>query len=268
MCSTVFAFQGWRMRSLAASVLVALAAATASAATPLPVREDKSVYDVANIIDVASEAQLEALDAELMQKAGVAVVVVTVPRLEGETIDQLAVRVQHDWGVGRKATDESVVIALSLEDRKLFIATGYGAEGYLPDGKVGEIRDHATPQLKAADYSGGVLRIAQEVAAVAAKEHGVTLTGVPSVQQRGPQGTGCTGSMPTLIIFVVLLFLAFGRRRGGGGFGGGGGFWSGAVLGSMFGRNSGGSSGDGGGGGGFGGFGGGSGGGGGAGGDF
>ncbi len=251
------------MRTVLIAAFLVATASPVSALTPLPARGDHSVYDAANVIDPAAEAQLEAIDTELMQKARVAMVFVTVPKLEGETIEELAVRLQHEWGVGVAATDESVVVAVSVEDHKIFIATGYGSEGYLPDGKVGEIRDHARPQLHAGDFSGGLLLIAHEVAPIAAAAHGVTLDGAPAQPASARGDDGCGGASPIIAMFVVFLVLGtLGRGRRGGG---GGGFFAGAVLGSLLGGRSRGGSG---GGGGFGGFGGGSGGGGGAGGDF
>ncbi len=255
------------MRTALLTGLIALIATTASAVTPLPARGDHSVYDAASVIDPQTEAQLESLDTELMQKAGVAIVIVTVPRLEGETIDQLAVRVQHDWGVGTRGSDESVVITLAVEDRKIFIATGYGTEGYLPDGKVGALRDHARTKLSAGDFSGGIFQLANEAATIAAAAHDVTLTGAAPITERPARDVGCTGAGTMVAFLVIFLLLSMFGRRGGGG---GGGFLAGAVLGSMFNRGNSGGDGFGGdsGGGGFGGFGGGSGGGGGAGGDF
>jgi len=255
------------MRILAVVALV-LATAPAHALTPLPTRADHSVYDAAGVIDAATEARLEALDTELFAKAGVAMVVVTVPKLDGETIDQLAVRVQHDWGVGAKGKDESVVVAVAIAERKIFIATGYGSEGYLPDGKVGEIRDRARPLLAANDYAHGLLQIAQEIAPIAAAAHQVALDDSVRPTAAPVRDTGCGSTIPTLVFFAVFAVIALLGRRGGGG-GGLGAFLPGVLLGSMFGRGRGGG-GDlgGGGGGGFGGFGGGSGGGGGAGGDF
>jgi uncharacterized protein len=250
------------MRPAFIAALVVLTAGIAGAATPLPPRGDHSVYDGAGVIEPQTEATLEAIDAELMQKAGVAMVFVTVPRLEGETIEELAVRVQHDWGVGTAANDESVVVAVAVEDYKIFIATGYGSEGYLPDGKVGEIRDHVRDRLHAGDFSNGLLQIAHEVAPIAAAAHGVTLEGAPALRTPARDDGGCRGMSPLLIMVVLMLVFGFFGRGGRGG----GGFLAGAVLGNMFGRGGGGD--DRGGGGGFGGFGGGSGGGGGAGGDF
>lgn len=254
------------MRTALIAALVVFATGTAGAVTPLPARGDHSVYDAANVVDPQVEATLESIDTELMQKAGVAMAFITVPRLEGETIEQLAVRVQHDWGVGVAGKNESVVVAVAVEDHKIFIATGYGSEGYLPDGKVGEIRDHVRDALHGGDFSAGLLQIAHEVAPIAAAAHGVTLDGAPALRTTARNTGGCAGMSPLMIMMlVVLLFGLFGR----GGRGGGGGFLAGAVLGNMFGRGGmGGGGGDRDGGGGFGGFGGGSGGGGGAGGDF
>ena len=261
--------------SLAVAIVFATATTAVSGAaarTPLPAPADRSVYDVAGVIDDVRERQLEALNSELFARAKVAIVVVTVPRLVDETISDLAVRVQHDWGVGVRGSDESVVIALSVEDRKIFLATGYGSERYLPDGKVGEIRDRATPLLRANDFSGGLYAADLAVAQVAAAAHGVTLTGVPPAQRmRAGSGDDYGGLIGLGIVVLFIVIAGAFRGRGGRGGGGGGGFWAGALLGSLIGnRGSGGGGGGGfgGGGGGFGGFGGGSGGGGGAGGDF
>lgn len=257
------------MRGVLALAVLVAAATTALANTPLPARGDHSVYDAAGVIDDAHEQQLEATNTELMQRAGVAIVVLTVPKLVDETISELAVRVQQEWGVGIKGKDEGVVIALSVADRKIFLATGYGSEGYLPDGKVGEIRDRATPALRANDFAGGLVLADLGVAQVAAAAHHVTLTGVPAMA--ATQRADEQSNLVTLIFLGVFALVAIGGMfRGRGGRGGGGGFGSfaaGALLGSLFGRG-GGSGGGGSGGGGFGGFGGGGGGGGGAGGSF
>jgi len=273
-----------RRASLPLVVLLALAVspAIAAAVTPLPPRTDTAVHDAAGVIDPQNAASIEALSTELRQKTGAAIIVLTVPRLVDETIEDLAVRAGQTWGLGQKGRDEGVVIALSVEDRKIFIATGYGAEGYLPDGKVGAIRDEARPLLGNGDYGGGLWLITQRAAQAAATEHNATLTGTAELPPApsGRRGSGCTGSVLGLLLLLFLLGgLAGGGRggRGGGrglrGGGGWGGFLLGAALGNLLGGGGrggfgGGGFGGGGGGGGFGGFGGGGFGGGGAGGDF
>ena len=91
-----------RRAAWATFVPLLLAAGVVGAETPLPrPAQGRSVYDVGEVIPPETEAAMEALHAELRQKANVAIVVVTVPRLEGETIDELAVRAGHSWGVGQ-----------------------------------------------------------------------------------------------------------------------------------------------------------------------
>ena len=266
-----------RLRPAIAIVLLLAATGVASAKTPLPQPSDRtSVYDTGNANDPATEGRMDALHLELLQKTGFLLLVVTVPRLEDETIDELAVRVGTEWRIGTKKSG-GVVVALSVEDRKIFIATGYGAEGFLPDGKVGAIRDEARPRLKANDFSNGLALVSARVAEAAAAEHGVQLTGMPDLppQAGRRRGAGCAGTVMGLLLLLFLLGGFVGRGRGGRGGGGGmSGLFTGMMLGSILsnlggGRGGFGGGGFGGGGGGFGGgFGGGGFGGGGAGGDF
>lgn len=258
--------------ALALLVLLGVLAGSATRArarTPLPARGDHAVYDTAGVIDAPTVARIESLDRELVAKTGVPIVIVTVPKLASdETIEQLAVRVQHDWGVGQRGKDESVVIALAVADRKIFFATGYGSEGYLPDGKVGAIRDSVHGKLAANDFSGGLWDATNRLATIAAAAHGTTLIGAAPV--RAPAARDDVSWWPMVVVFgVFAVLLVLGRRHGGGG--GGGGFFTGVLLGNLLSGGRGGWGGGGGGGGdggGFGGFGGGSGGGGGAGGNF
>lgn len=265
----------------AAAVMVALAigAGSAGAATPLPSKEQgRYVYDVAGVIDDATEQKMQMLHREVVEKAGMTIVVLTVPKLENETIDELAVRVGHDWGTGQAKTDEGAVVAFSLEDRKIFIATGYGSEGYLPDSKVGRIRDEARQISAKGDLSSAIALISARLAQAAAAEHNVTLTGLPTLESPPARRRGCGagGILVVLILVFALGGLINRNRRGGGRFGGGGGggLWTGILLGQVLGALMGGGRGGGGfgggfgGGGGLGGFGGGGFGGGGAGGDF
>jgi uncharacterized protein len=131
----------------------------------------------------------------------------------------------------------------------MHILTGYGLEGALPDGLVGEIRDRAVlPRFRAGDYGDGILAGSEQLAASVAAEYGVTLSGTP-VRRLAPRSRGRTSGFPVLLMmllfFVILPNLRHlgppGRRRrglwmagpmwgtgfGGGGFGGSGGGFGG-----------------------------------------
>jgi hypothetical protein len=113
-----------------------------------------AVNDFANIIDAENAAKMEALAREVLQKTGTAIVVVTVPTIgENEDYNFYANGLYKAWGIGKKGEDKGVLIFLTLKERKIRIETGYGVEGILPDGLVGEIRDkYLKPQLQAGNY--------------------------------------------------------------------------------------------------------------------
>lgn len=223
----------------------AMAAAPAGAQVAIPDRGDRSVHDFAGVVGADAVATMERFHTDLFRQTGVAIVVVTMASLQGEPIRDFGVRLATAWGVGNADTDRGIVVVLALEERDIDIETGYGAEGFLPDGRVGALLDAAVPSLSAGDYSGGLLRISAGLVEASAAEFGVVVDGAAAlapprrrVQDRpgGPlQGIiGLLGMVfmgylffrhPTL--FFLLLMSGRGGRGGGfggGGFGGGSGF--------------------------------------------
>lgn len=239
------------------------------------------VSDFAGIIDQPTQRKLTNLIRELQEKTGAEIAVVTVETTQPLTTFDYALKVFETWKPGAKGKDNGVVFLVASKDRKIFVTTGYGVEGMLPDGKVGAIRDqYVVPAFKQGNYGQGILAGTQAMAAEIAQGYGVTLTGLPS-QRRGNEVP--VDPLLVFLLFIVLFFIlsSFARanrrrsnRHGGaiyhdGGYGGWG-FGNGGFGGSGggFGGFGGGGSDFGGGGGDFGGFGGGESGGGGAGGDW
>ncbi len=258
--------------ALAAVLFTALVAGTTFAADKYPAPRG-AVNDFANIIDPENAAKMEALAREVLEKTGMAVVVATVPAIgENEDYNMYANGLYKAWGIGKKGEDKGVLIFLTLKERKIRIETGYGVEGILPDGRVGEILDkYVMPFLKEGNYGKGLYYAMYNCSEYIAKDAGVQLTGAPVPYQyrhhryKEDNDISIYKVLFFFIIFIlllcsktgrtILLFLFLSGIRGGGGgyYGGGGG--SGGFSGGFGGF---------GGGGGFGGFGGGMSGGGGA----
>jgi uncharacterized protein len=222
------------------------------------------VNDFANVIPPASAQKISAITAELLKKTEIPIVVVTMPDIGGAQYTDYANRLYEAWGIGKKGEDKGVLILVTIKERKMRIETGYGLEGILPDGLVGEIRDrYMVPYLKKDRYGEGLLNGTLAISQIIAKDAGVKLTGQAPV--RAPKKRRSRFSLLPLI-FIFLFFMFASRRRGGTWlfflpllFGRGGGFgYGGGSFGGSFGGF----------GGGFGGFGGGMSGGGGAGGSF
>ncbi|MGA9668544.1 MAG: TPM domain-containing protein [Terracidiphilus sp.] len=237
------------------------------------------VSDYAHVLSPETIARLDRICSQLDHSAANSqVAIVTVQTLDGQESDDYANELENKWKIGRKGSDRGVLILLAVGDHKRRIDVGFGLEGILPDGRLGDIGREMVPQLRSNDFDGAVTLAVDEIAQIIAADAKVTLNEepVPAGQpvRRVHHGSG----MGKLILLVIILIFfggswlfrllfgigLFSSWMGGGRYGGGG--WGGGFGGGGFGGGAGGDSG--GGGGGFGGFGGGSFGGGGAGGDW
>ena len=252
-----------RLMGLAAVVLCAILCV----AEPIQsLKPTAYVNDFANTLTPDTKAKLEALCTEVDQKAQAQIAIVTVKSLDGDDIDDYAVKLFKQWGVGGKKSDRGVLIVMAVNDRKYRTEVGYGLEPILPDGKVGGFGREAVPLFKEGNYSAAISLMTNRVAQTIAADAKVQLTDVPPLPQPRPTRAEHVpiGAIIFLIWIAVFIVSTLRRVRRGITGSGGGGYWGGPWIGGGFGGGGGGGSSWGGGGGGFGGFGGGSSGGGGA----
>ena len=232
------------------------------------------VSDLAGVIAPEARTRLEALCTEVEQKTGAQMAIVTVQSLEGESVEDYAVDLYKQLGVGGKKDNRGVLLLVAPNERKYRIEVGYGLEPVINDARAGDAGRAMVPYLRQNDYGKAAEVAAWQLARHIADDAGVTLSGLPPVP-RNQNGRGSTGfPIFWVILVLIILFRAIGSLsgRGGRGAGGSGCLWF--LLGMLANSGSGGRSGGGdwggggfggsGGGGGFGGFGGGSSGGGGA----
>jgi len=250
---------------LAAFVCVTSSAILAERVEDLPKPTDY-VSDFAHVLSPQAIARLDSLCAQLdHSQANAQVAVVTIHTLDGVDPAEFANALEDKWKMGRKGSDRGVLVFLAVDDHKRRIEVGYGLEGILPDGKLGDIGREMVPDLRANDFDGAVTLAVGEVAQVIAADAKVTLTENEPMAATPPASHGPAMGRVILLIFLLLFFGGFHLFRFLLGFGLFGGFRGGPWRG---GGGFGGVSGDSGGGGGFGGFGGGGFGGGSAGGDW
>ena len=174
------------------------------------------VNDFADVIPASHEQKIGLLTGELFQKTGIPVVVVTMPDIGGAEYNEYANRLYNAWGIGRKGEDKGVLIFVTVKERKMRIETGYGVEGILPDGLVGEIRDrHMIPHLRHNDYGQGLLAGTLAVSRILAEHSGVKLTGQAPVR-KSTKRKSVIGVFP-LLLLIIFFAVASGmsRRRGG-----------------------------------------------------
>lgn len=174
------------------------------AAVPIP-PPINFVSDYANIIDDQIEAQLNTLLKELRDKTTAEVAVLTVKSTKPLDIFDYGMEVTEQWGIrGSQLKDKGLLFLVASEDRELIMLTGYGLEGILPDGKLGEIRDrYIIAAFKANNYSEGIYKGTWLIASIIAKEAGVELRGTPAFVIEKPSGL----PFQTIVILIVVLVI-------------------------------------------------------------
>ncbi len=258
---------GLKYAFLFAALLIFFLAAVSSARAERPFPKPKGfVNDFAGVISPAYRKKIAALTGALLKETGIPIVVVTMPDLGGAEYNDYANRLYSAWGIGKKGEDKGVLIFVAVKERKMRIEAGYGVEGILPDGLVGEIRDrYMIPFLKENKFGEGLFAGTAAVASVIAKASGVKL----SVQapKTAPKKRSGFSFLPLIFILIIIMliskkvggswfyfllfFLGSGRGGGYGGSSGGGHGGSFGGFGGGFGGFGGGMSGGGGAGGGF-----------------
>ena len=229
------------------------------------------VNDFAHAIDDANSQRLAAYCGIVERSTGAQIAVVTVDTLDGDDVADVANRLYHQWGIGKKPNDEGVLILFAVKDKKDRAEIGYGLEPVITDADAGSIMRGLRPILRQGLYGPAALAAVQQFGAKIAAAKNVTLPIDPRVRTRTTVSRGPSIPWPLIVIGIFFILSLLGRMGGGGG-GGFTGFLTGMFLGNMMGRGGGGwggggfggSSGGGNSGGGFGGFGGGDSGGGGA----
>ncbi|MFZ3255445.1 MAG: TPM domain-containing protein, partial [Syntrophales bacterium] len=163
---------------------MALYAGLARAAEPTFPRPKGAVNDFAGVLDAAAVQTMENLSREVLEKTGTSLVLAVLPAIGDNEPADYANRLYQSWGIGAKGTDKGVLLLLAVKERKVRIETGYGVEGFLPDGKVGEILDkYVVPELRVGQYGQGLTRGFVALAGVIAQDAHVELTGLPALPQ-------------------------------------------------------------------------------------
>lgn len=255
------------MKAILKTVLIYILALTpigiiAQDKLPVPEKPTSWVNDYAGVFSKEQAQQLDQKLNKLEYNTSTQIFVVSINDNGGYPASDLAPRIGEAWGIGQKGKDNGLLILLDMQNRDVFISTGYGLEEFVPDAIARRIvENEILPAFRNSDFYGGINAGVDVLASLLDGE----FTPDEYRQQSSQRGSSIGG-----IIFMIILFslLFGGGRRRSSGMGGRGsnlplwmalGMLSGGRHSGSFGNFSSGSGGFGGGGG-FGGFGGGGGG--------
>ena len=225
---------------IAVILLISLSFSSFAINLPKPTN-DFFVNDFVNIIDEDDESEILKIGADLYEQTTAQVVVVTIDSLDGYDVDEYALELGREWGVGSKETNNGVVILLSLSDRKISIQVGYGLEGCLNDGKVGRILDdYAIPHLSNNDFSTGLIETYKAVAYVVCEEYGVELNPDYEINIYDTHDSGDDhledffGTLIAAIIIIIIVTVLLNKSQGGSSGNGGSHYGGGSYRGRTY----------------------------------
>ncbi|MCF8056691.1 MAG: TPM domain-containing protein [Desulfocapsa sp.] len=115
------------------------------------------INDTAAMLSQQTVANLDTLLASLEVSDSTQLVVLTIPSLEGEVLEEYSLKVAETWGIGQKGHDNGALLLISRDDRKLRIEVGYGLEGTLTDLTAGRIINGViVPNFKKGRFDQGI----------------------------------------------------------------------------------------------------------------
>jgi len=109
---------------------------------------------------IMSEATCNSLSETLKEhevRTTNQVVVLTIPSLENESIEDYAYKVFNEWKLGQKDKNNGILIVVVPDERRMRIEVGYGLEGTLPDILAGRIiQNIMAPRFREGDFDTGI----------------------------------------------------------------------------------------------------------------
>jgi uncharacterized protein len=212
-----------------------------ASAQDFPNYQDKYVNDFAHILDSSNVEKLHDLFQHVDQTTTAEVVFVSMASIEGNDLSQYATDLGQEWKVGKADKDNGVVILYVLDVNKIWVATGYGIEGILPDSKIGRLLDqYYVPARDNGEVNTGIVDFSTAIARLLEENKDEILSG----EVHGDTSYVWLFIMLVVFIIVIRSIIGYGlsasNKRfwwapiftsGGRGFGGGGGGFGGGGFG-------------------------------------
>lgn len=189
-------------------IITGIVFAIVSAIAEIPDRPvpPRLVNDFANVLSAAERNFLEDTLVQFARSTSTQIVVVTVSDLEGYDPGDYAFRLGEKWGVGQKSKNNGIVVLVKPKQGnsrgQVFIATGYGLEGVLPDAVVNStvIDYEMIPYFKENNYFKGIAAGTKVIMEITRGEY-------TADQYQQSYAKKNEGIIPALVIFFLVFFL-------------------------------------------------------------
>jgi uncharacterized protein len=173
---------------------------------PVPDEPQSWVNDYAGVFSSAQTGALENKLNEFEYRSSTQIFVVTLEDNGGYPVSQLAPMIGEKWGVGQKGKDNGLLVLLDMQERDVFISTGYGLEEYIPDAITSRIiQNEIIPNFKNGDYYAGIDAATDVMISL--------LDGKFTADQYRKQNSSGGFSIAGIIFMIILFSIIFGGRK-------------------------------------------------------
>ncbi len=161
------------------------------------------VNDFANVLTPEQEQALERKLVAYDDSTSTQIAVVTIGSTGDYTIDEVALQILRQWGVGGQAgKDNGIVILAAIKDRDVWIATGYGMEGAVPDITAKNIIENdVLPAFREENYYRGFDNATNSIFRAAAGEYQA-----PAGYRKKSRGGGISLGKIIVAFFILMIF--------------------------------------------------------------
>lgn len=155
------------------TILIACLIAVTAWAAGYSVKEYKSVDDVPNvrltdvrryvsdptsILAPAATDTINAILGRLEKSTGIETAVVMLPSIGENDIFDFSTSLFRKWGIGKKKSNNGLLILFVMDQHKVRFATGYGIEGTMTDAMSKRIQmQYMVPAFKRSDWNKGMV---------------------------------------------------------------------------------------------------------------
>lgn len=176
-----------------------------------PVRDD------AGVISAQAKKDLETYLTNVNNQTGVQVAVLTIPSLDGDSLEDFSIRTATEWKLGHAGKDNGALLVVAVDDRALRIETGYGLEHLLTDAKCGLIiRNIITPYFRDGDYETGIVEGITNMVGIATENAALISSDLEASEDDGSGWVALIIMSAFFVFYISTIIFAVARGRRGG----------------------------------------------------
>lgn len=180
------------------------------------------VNDFAGVLSAQDKMALEEKLSNFSKTYSNEISVAVVNDLGGDYIENYAVKLFEEWGIGKKGADNGVLVLVAINDRQMRIEVGYGLEGYLTDAQSNWIINNVMkPEFQAGNFYAGINGAVDKI---------ILATQGEVIPSQKSSGNGSGFPVEDLFYFgifiVMILASVLGQSKS---------WWAGGVLGGIIG---------------------------------